>query len=44
MATITINGHKIKISRETYRRIFRFAAERKIKISQAVFFLLQKVI
>ena len=44
MKTITINGNKVKITIETYKRIIRFAAEKKIAFSDAVSFCLKKVI
>lgn len=44
MRTIHINGKKVNISAETFRRIGKIAEERKITFSDAVVFCLQKVI
>lgn len=44
MKTILINGHKVRIAVETYRRIVKFAEERKITLPAAISFLLEKVI
>jgi predicted site-specific integrase-resolvase len=44
MRTIYINGKKVKITAETFRRIGKIAEERKINLSEAISFCLQKVI
>ena len=44
MRTIYINGKKVEITAETYRRVQKIAEERKITFSDAVSFCIQKVI
>lgn len=44
MRTIYINGKKVKITAETLCRIGKIAKERKINLSEAISFCLQKVI
>ena len=44
MRTIYINGKKVNITAETFRRIGKIAEERKINLSEAISFCLQKVI
>jgi hypothetical protein len=44
MRTIKINGKKVKVTAETYRRIEKIAAERHIALSAAISFCLEKVI
>lgn len=44
MRTIYTNGKKVKITAETLRRIGKIAEERKINLSEAISFCLQKVI
>ncbi len=42
--TIVINGSKVKIPVETFKRIMRLAKGRKIAPSAAIIFCLEKVI
>ena len=44
MRTIKINGKTVMVTAETYRRIKKIAAERRIAFSAAVSFCLEKVI
>lgn len=44
MKTILINGTKVQISAETFKRIEKIATEKNIPFSQAISFCLEKVI
>lgn len=44
MKTILINGESVKVSIETYKRIEKTASEKDITFSEAISFLLEKVI
>lgn len=44
MRTILINGKLVKVGAETMRRIEKIARSRKISVSAAVSFCLEKVI
>lgn len=44
MKTILINGEGVQVSIETYQRIVKIAKSEKLTFSDAVIFLLQKVI
>lgn len=44
MRTIYINGKRVTVTAETFRRIEKIAEERKIDLPEAISFCLQKVI
>lgn len=44
MRIVVINGCAVEITSETFKRIERIATARKISISEAIIFCLEKVI
>ena len=44
MKKIIINNTEVEVSPETFKRVEKLAAEKKIPFSAAILFLLQKVI